>query len=55
MMMDHLDLPEISAVIMNAIEQVLVDRKILTPDLGGVASTKEVGDEIVRHIYTATR
>jgi tartrate dehydrogenase/decarboxylase/D-malate dehydrogenase len=55
MMMDHLDLPEISAVIMNAIEQVLVDGKVLTPDLGGGATTKELGDEIVRQIYQATK
>lgn len=55
MMMDHLDLPEVSAVIMNVIEQVLVDGKILTPDLGGKASTKELGDELVRHIYAQAK
>ncbi|MBY0084863.1 tartrate dehydrogenase [Brevibacillus sp. M2.1A] len=55
MMMDHLDLPELSAVIMNAIEDVLQDGKVLTPDLGGTATTKELGDEIVRHIYQTTR
>lgn len=55
MMMDHLDLPEISSVIMNAIEQVLVDGKVLTPDLGGKATTRELGDEIVRQIYQATK
>ncbi|WDV95195.1 tartrate dehydrogenase [Brevibacillus parabrevis] len=55
MMMDHLDLPEISALIMNAIEQVVQEGKVLTPDLGGKATTRELGDEIVRHIYLGTR
>ena len=55
MMMDHLDLPELSTVIMNAIENVLQDGEVLTPDLGGTATTKELGHEIVRHIYQTTR
>lgn len=34
--------------VIDAIEQVLVERKALTPDIGGTASTWEVGDEVVR-------
>lgn len=33
--------------IISAIERILTDKKVLTPDLGGSATTKEVGDEIM--------
>lgn len=55
MMMDHLQLPEIGAAILTSIEQVLMEGKVLTPDLRGSASTQELGDEIVRRIYHVTR
>ncbi len=32
------------------IEEILVERKVLTPDLGGNASTKQVGEEVVRKL-----
>lgn len=32
------------------IEEMLVDGSVLTPDLGGTASTAEVGDEVVRRL-----
>ncbi|WHY96411.1 tartrate dehydrogenase [Peribacillus simplex] len=35
------------AKILDVIEQVMVDKKALTPDMGGAASTEEVGDEVV--------
>lgn len=55
MMMDHLGLPEIGACILDAIEQVLMEKNVLTPDLGGTASTRELGAEIVRRIYQQAR
>ncbi len=36
--------------LIDLIEEMLVDKKVLTPDLGGNASTSEVGDEIVRRL-----
>jgi tartrate dehydrogenase/decarboxylase/D-malate dehydrogenase len=32
------------------IEEVLVDKKVLTPDLGGNSTTSEVGDEIIKKL-----
>ena len=37
-------------VLIDCIEEVLVDKKVLTADLGGTNSTCEVGDEIIRKI-----
>jgi tartrate dehydrogenase/decarboxylase/D-malate dehydrogenase len=32
------------------IEEILTERKCLTPDLGGTATTAQVGDEVVKKL-----
>ena len=32
------------------IEEMLVEKKVLTPDLGGNAKTSQVGDEVVQKL-----
>ena len=36
--------------LLEVIEQMLVEKAVLTPDLGGTASTSQVGDEVVRKL-----
>ena len=40
------------AKVLQAVEQLLVEGRVLTPDLGGTATTEAVGDEIVRLLRT---
>lgn len=47
---DYFGKEELGARLIDCIEEVLVDKKVLTPDLGGNATTSEVGDEIVRRL-----
>lgn len=47
MMLDHLGEKEGSKLIVNAIETVVAEGKVLTGDLGGNASTQEVAHEII--------
>ena len=35
------------------IEEMLVEKKVLTPDLGGTAKTSQVGDEVIRKLKEA--
>jgi tartrate dehydrogenase/decarboxylase/D-malate dehydrogenase len=50
LMMDHLNQPELGKLILDGIEEVLVEAKVRTADLGGTASTAEMGDSIVSKI-----
>ncbi len=47
-MLDFLGKATWAKRVLAAIENVLVEKKVLTPDLGGKAKTAEVGDEVVR-------
>jgi tartrate dehydrogenase/decarboxylase/D-malate dehydrogenase len=50
MMLDHLGETAAAGTVMGAIESVLGGDGGRTPDLGGTASTTEVGDELVRAV-----
>lgn len=47
-MMDFFGYEDWGEKIIEAIEELLVEKKVLTTDLGGSSATNEVGDEIVR-------
>ena len=49
-LLDHLGYTAWGAKLIDSIERLLIENKTLTPDLGGSASTREVGDAIVRKI-----
>ena len=49
-MLDFFGYEEWGSKIVDSIEQMLIEKKALTPDLGGTASTQECGDEMVRII-----
>ena len=53
-MLDHFGYTEWGARLIDCIERLLIENKTLTPDLGGSASTREVGDAIVRKIKEST-
>lgn len=46
MMLDHLGETEAAAAVMRAIETVLRERSLHTPDLGGRATTKQLGNAV---------
>lgn len=49
-MMDFFGHEDWGKKILDAIEQVLVEKAVLTPDMGGHASTCEVGEEILKKL-----
>lgn len=55
MMMQHLGYPEIHDTLLGAMESILRNKKCLTRDMGGSASTQELGQAIVEEIDSMTR
>lgn len=55
MMLDFLGEPAAAAMITKAIRSVTAAGRVLPPDLGGVATTNEVGDEIVALVRSANQ
>ena len=53
MMLEHLGYPEAAKIVENAIEIVIADKNIKTPDLGGAATTEEMGKAIADVIATS--
>jgi tartrate dehydrogenase/decarboxylase / D-malate dehydrogenase len=53
MMLDHLGHPEAGAAVVGAIEAVLAEGSTLTPDMGGTASTVELGAAIASRVAQA--
>ncbi|MBC3537397.1 tartrate dehydrogenase [Megasphaera hominis] len=49
-MLDFLGYPQWGKKLIAIIEDLLVEKKVLTPDLGGTATTSQVGDEVVRKL-----
>ena len=49
-MLNHLGYPEWEDRLVAIIEEILVEKQVLTPDLNGTATTAQVGDEVVRKI-----
>lgn len=47
LLLDHLGQPKAGAALHAAVAKVLKERKTLTPDLGGKATTREMGDAVL--------
>ena len=45
-MLDHFGYPELGKKVLDAIETVLTEATVLTPDLGGTATTSHLGDRV---------
>lgn len=49
-MMDHFGREDWGAMVLTAIENVLMEGSCLTPDLGGKSSTRQVGDGVIQSL-----
>lgn len=51
-MLDFFGHEEWGKKLIDIIEKILIEKKVLTPDLGGNASTQQVGDEVIRKLLS---
>ena len=49
-MLDFFGYTEWGARLIDCIEEMLVEKETLPPDIGGTASTSEVGDAVIRKL-----
>lgn len=49
-MLDYFGYHDWADRLIQVIEEVLTEKKVLTPDLGGTATTAQVGDEVIRKL-----
>lgn len=49
-MLDFFGYEEWGAKVLGAVEDLMVDGSVLSPDMGGTATTREVGDAVVRRL-----
>ena len=52
MMLDHLGEPALATEVDRAALAVLKENSVLTPDLGGTATTEEVGSAVVQQLFS---
>jgi tartrate dehydrogenase/decarboxylase/D-malate dehydrogenase len=52
MMLDFLNERAAAGLVNRAVAHVLAERTVRTPDMGGHATTRQVGDEVMRAIHS---
>ena len=50
LLLEHLNQPKAAAAVWNAVVKVLKDGKVKTPDLGGSATTTQMGDAVLANL-----
>jgi len=51
-LLDHLGYERYGSIILQAIEQLLLEKNVLTPDMGGIATTENVGSKVAENVTT---
>ena len=50
LMLEHLRRPQLAALVMEAVQEVLAEGRVRTPDLGGTSTTTEVGEAVAQRV-----